>query len=165
MQEQGSLELYPCNLRWVQCAPEEAQGRCLSAIRDLMMQTGRAGLANADVTLLTERATFGQSIVDRLAETGVDALSTFAPAEAERRRQKMGFWKGREQVKATTLHSFKGWESRMLVVHVDQAFTADSLALVYVALTRLKRSGEGSWLTVICSAPELADYGRSWVSK
>jgi hypothetical protein len=69
---------------------------------------------------------------------------------------------GRAEIKATTLHSFKGWESRMLVVHVSQSWTDENKALVYAALTRLKRSPEGSWLTVVCAAPELADYGKTW---
>ena len=60
------------------------------------------------------------------------------------------------------MHSFKGWEARMLVVHVSQSWTDESKALVYAALTRLKRSSEGSWLTVVCAAPELADYGKTW---
>ena len=74
----------------------------------------------------------------------------------------MGFFMGDARVKATTLHSFKGWESRLLVVHVGHAIGSDGLASVYAALTRLKRSPEGSWLTVVCSAPELSEYGRTW---
>ena len=74
----------------------------------------------------------------------------------------MGFFMGDARVKATTLHSFKGWETRLLVVHVGHAIGSDGLASVYAALTRLKRSPEGSWLTVVCSAPELSEYGRTW---
>ena len=161
--EQGALPLYPCHLRWVQCAATEAVACCVAATLELMKQTGAAGLANADITVLADSVDFGSEVVGRLGnDFGIATLQTFAADVGERRRQKMGFYKGSERIKATTLHSFKGWESRLLVVYVDQAFTPESLALIYTALTRLKRSSEGSWLTVICSAPELADYGTSW---
>lgn len=74
----------------------------------------------------------------------------------------MGFYMGDARIKATTLHSFKGWESRLLVIYVPDAAHAQSLALVYAGLTRLKRSQKGSWLTVVCSAPELHEFGRSF---
>lgn len=151
-----------CTLCWVQCTPEEALDRCTGAVIAMMKETGRDGLANADIVILTEGVAFGAALVDRLRSREIETRSTFAPLNAERRREKFAFWKGSERIKATTLHSFKGWESRLLVVYVDQAFSADSLALVYVALTRLKASADGSWLTVVCSAPELADYGRTW---
>jgi hypothetical protein len=75
----------------------------------------------------------------------------------------MGFFMGDARVKATTLHSFKGWETRLLVVHVGHATGSEGLASIYAALTRLKRSPEGSWLTVVSSAPELSEYGKTWV--
>ncbi|MCY3568863.1 MAG: hypothetical protein OXH38_09575, partial [Chloroflexi bacterium] len=37
-------------------------------------------------------------------------------------------------------------------------------AVLYAALTRLKRRVEGSALTVVCSTPDLAEYGRTWPS-
>lgn len=69
---------------------------------------------------------------------------------------------GDARIKATTLHSFKGWESRLLVVYVTEAEHPESLALIYAGLTRLKRSQDGSWLTVICSAPQLQSYGETF---
>ena len=66
-------------------------------------------------------------------------------------------------IKANALHGFKGWDSRLLVVHVGHAVGDDSLALVYAALTLLKHSPSGRWLSVVCSAPELAEFGRTWL--
>jgi hypothetical protein len=161
--EQGSLVLHPCDLRWVQCAPSLSNTDvCLEEIRAMMGQTGRAGLANADITLLTDNSKEGASIVHALLRQSINAVGTFDEDKRESRRQKMGFWMGDARVKATTLHSFKGWEARLLVVHITQAFSPDALALVYAGLTRLKRSVHGSRLTVVCSAPELAEFGRSW---
>ena len=49
-----------------------------------------------------------------------------------------------------------------MVIHISRAATAGELAAVYVALSRLRRSESGSFLTVVCSAPELESYGRTW---
>jgi hypothetical protein len=69
---------------------------------------------------------------------------------------------GDARVKATTLHSFKGWESPLLVIYVDENAGERSLALVYAGLTRLKRQQAGSAMTVICSSALLRDYGSTW---
>lgn len=160
--EQGSLALYPCNLRWVQCEVAEAQELCVRAIISLMHQSGKAGLANADITLLTANMALGKRVVIDLEEFGPRVVQTFSGDKREQRRAKMGFYMGDARVKATTLHSFKGWETRALVIHVDHAESPESLALIYAGLTRLKRSVEGSWLTVVCSAPALKEYGETW---
>lgn len=156
-QEQGSLDLYPCHLRWVQCGPQNAEKVCSDEILAMMHKTGTNGLANADITMLTGSMASGAAVVGCLNEYGIKAVDTFGD---DHRRKKMGFYMGDARVKATTLHSFKGWESRILVVYVTDATNAQSLALVYAGLTRLKRSQEGSWLTVVCSAPELHRFGE-----
>lgn len=157
--EQGSFDLYPCHLRWVQCDPEDAEKVCSDEILSLMRQTGKANLANADITMLASDMKSGAGVVARLSEYRVRAVDTFGD---DHRRRKMGFYMGDARIKATTLHSFKGWESRLLVVYVTEAAHEQSLALIYAGLTRLKRSQEGSWLTVVCSAPQLHDYGQTF---
>ncbi len=159
-QEQGSLNLYPCNLRWVQCDAGVAEKVCSDEILSLMRLTGKNGLGNTDITVLAANMNSGAAVVKRLCEYNIRAVNTFD--KGDHRRQKMGFFMGDAKVKATTLHSFKGWESRLLVVFVTEAAHAESLALIYAGLTRLKRSQEGSSLTVVCSAPELKEYGETW---
>lgn len=162
---QGSLDVEPCTLRWIQCAPEESKKQCVDAILAMMRETGpKSGTANADITFICNEIAFGKSVTDELdTYSGIRTIHTFEANRMEQVRRKMAFWKGDARIKATTLHSFKGWESRLLVVHVGHAVGDDSLASIYAALTRLKRSPSGSWLTVVCSAPELADFGSSWL--
>jgi len=124
-----------------------------------MRKTGKNGLANADITMLAGDMKSGAAVVERLSEYRIHAVDTFGE---DHRRRKMGFYMGDARLKATTLHSFKGWESRLLVVYVTEAAHAESLALVYAGLTRLKRSQKGSWLTVVCSAPQLQNYGETF---
>ena len=159
-QDQGALDLFPCQLRWVQCDPESAQDTCVDEVISMMLKTGQRGLANADITLLTDRKLSGDGIVKKLSRKGVQAVNTFSATDD--RRQKMAFFMGRAELKATTLHSFKGWEARLLVVYITAASHRENLALLYAGLTRLKRSPEGSSLTVICSAPELENYGKTF---
>lgn len=160
--ETGTLNLYPCSLRWVQCSPLEAEKVCADEILLMMRQTGKNGLANADITVLTGDMKTGTGVVNRLSEYGIKSVDTFSDDAQESRRRKMGFYMGNAKIKATTLHSFKGWETRLLVVYITEAMQAESLALVYAGLTRLKRSELGSWLTVVCTAPQLSLYGRSF---
>ena len=157
--EQGSLDWYPCYLRWVQCGPGNAEEVCSDEILSLMKQTGGRGLANADITVLVSSTEAGSHIVSSLARHNIRVVDTFG---TDHRRRKMGFYMGDARIKATTLHSFKGWEARLLVVYVSEAEHPESLALIYAGLTRLKRSREGSWLTVVNSASRLKKYGEKF---
>ena len=128
----------------------------------MLKRSGRDGLANADLCLLTDDQRVGAEVVRLLREKNIRTVTTFDDRGVESKRNKMGFWMGDARVKVTTLHSFKGWESRLLVVHITRAFTADARALIYAGLTRLKRSVQGSHLTVVCTAPELSKFGQTW---
>ena len=161
--EQGSLALHPCTLRWVQKEPGAAStDSCVKEILSMMKRAGSNGLANADICLLTDDQMAGAEVVRSLRERNIRAVTTFTDQGVESKRLKMGFWMGNARVKVTTLHSFKGWETRLLVVHITRAFTDEAHALIYTGLTRLKRSTQGSHLTVVCAAPELAEFGRWW---
>ena len=159
---QRGLDVEGCGLRWVQCSPGGAIQTCEREVLRLMEITGRCGLANADITFLTDDRSAGAEVAQLLMARNIAVLSTFHPTTAEQRREKMSFYMGDARIKATTLQSFKGWEARLLVVHVSRASGSESLALIYAGLTRLKQSPEGSFLTVICAAPELGEYGQTW---
>lgn len=155
--------LYPCAMRWIQCAQEKVQEICCREVISMMKLTGtRNDLANADITFLASQTPTGAGIVAELQKLKIETADTFHKDPYERRRQKMAFRMGREKIKATTLHSFKGWEARLLVVQVEKADDPTDLALIYTGLTRLKRHPKGSWITVVCSAPNLAAFGEIW---
>lgn len=157
--EQGTLDLYPCNLRWVQCDENFAAQACFKEIERLMKLTGNLGLANADITVLTSDMRSGEKIVARLEESKIRSINTFGP---DHKRKKVGFFQGDARIKATTLHSFKGWEARLLIVYIPRVTDKKALALIYTGLTRLKRDQKGSWLTVVCAAAPLSDFGKSF---
>ncbi|RWQ62278.1 nuclease-related domain-containing protein [Mesorhizobium sp.] len=153
----------PCTLRWMQCSPEDAQKQCVDEILAMMRQAGGAGLANTDITFICNDIDFGQEVTGALdTYGGIYTVHTFERDRREQTRRKMSFFMGDARIKATTLHSFKGWESRLLVIRIGHAVGQTGLASIYAALTRLKRSPKGSWLTVVCSAQKLAEYGKTW---
>ena len=81
---------------------------------------------------------------------------------SESRIKKREFDQGDARVKVSTIHSFKGWESRCMVININRADASEELAAIYVALSRLKREEQGSYLTVICSTPKLKEFGKTW---
>lgn len=159
---QMELPLYDVELRWVQVHESTATvGACVSEITR-MMQRLRQDTAIPDITFLAGTNAFGQQVVGCLEQKHVHALNTFDSDKRKARRQKRAFFLGDAKVKATTLHSFKGWEARHLVLFVGRGQNAEDRALVYTALTRVQRHDNGSALSVVCSCPELAPFGQGW---
>jgi hypothetical protein len=158
------LDLEPCKLRWVQLAETHTAvaKTCCDEILNVIASDERVGFSFSDLTFLTGSMALGREVVAELQALGVSCVHTYDADEQESRRQKVAFYMGDARVKATTLHSFKGWESRCLVIFVGRRTTPQSLALVYAGLTRLKRSPAGSSMTVISQAQTLSEFGRTW---
>lgn len=154
-------DLFPVELRWLHVR-EHSSGlsACVSELRR-MMQRLRADTAIPDITFLSGTE-LGCSLTAFLAEKGVDVLHTFDADKRNSRRRKRAFFQGVARVKATTLHSFKGWEARHLILFVASVERAEDRALLYTALTRLRRHEHGSCLTVVSCCDELRGYGETW---
>lgn len=159
---QGELSLFPCLLKWVQTKPELAAEVCKKELFLLSTNAGPELLAIPDITFLSDTKKSGLNVVEEIRKKGVKTVHTFAIDNQESRRQKVGFYMGDSRIKATTLHSFKGWESRAIVIFIGQQVDQKSLALIYTGLTRLKRHTEGSYLTIVSCANELTSYGKTW---
>nr|PMH64417.1 DNA helicase [Enterovibrio norvegicus] len=159
---QHDIGLEPCHLRWVQVPVENAVMTCCDEILRLTTTGSPEQLSFSDLTLLCDSRKTGLAITQQLGYLGVKTVHTFSPEPKAQRRQKIGFYMGDAKVKATTIHSFKGWESRALVLYIGDKVDASSMALFYTALTRLKRHQDGSCLTVVCSAQPLAKFGETW---
>lgn len=135
---------------------------CVAEMMRLVSFADPDVLPISDITLLVSSQKWGLEAVAKLGGLGVKVSHTFASNQREAQRRKRYFYMGTATPKVTTLHSFKGWEPRALVVHVAHASRSISKALIYAALTRLKRHERGSLLTVVCSAEELREYGSAW---
>lgn len=165
---QGEFE-YRTVLNWEQVGDgTSVASTCVRALLDILARSADDPVAVADLVCIVDREDTGLGVVRELRERKVRVLHTFGVGDNRReqdedsRRKKLAFYKGDARVKVTTIHSFKGWESRALVVQVSNAFDTRGLSLAYVAITRLKRDDHGCYLTVVCSAPELQEYGATW---
>lgn len=161
--DQLGLAIEPCNLRWVQVDENSAVDACCIELMRLAVENNfNDGIAITDSTFLCDSKSFGFEVIKKLGYKGIKTVHTFADEEKESRRQKVGFYMGDARIKATTLHSFKGWESRALVIYVSNKTDLKTLALIYTGLTRLKRHEEGSCLTVVSCSEKLLEYGKTW---
>ena len=159
---QGEL-LFPSNLKWIQTNDKKITDVTLEVLLE-MIDKSNPSLAFANATCIVQRINKGRELVSLLHKKNIKCIDTFADEYNEIRRKKMAFFKGSAKVKITTLHSFKGWEASSLVIQITSAKTKDHLSQVYVGMTRLKKLGAGSYLTVICSDNLLNDFGKKWPS-
>ena len=159
---QLELDFYPCKLKWVQTDADHALMICKEELFSIAPGADPELLAIPDITFLTGNQKFGRQVVGEIGEKGVKTIHTFGNDNRQSRRMKMAFYMGDSRVKATTLHSFKGWESRALVIFIGASHNRRSLALVYSGLTRIKRHKQGSYLTIVSCAKELNEYGKTW---
>lgn len=153
---------YPCHLKWIQTNEGAALDICYEEILEMIKSATPKNLGISDITFLASSVNFGQEVVQRLAEKNFNILHTFSSDPFERRKQKHAFFMGDARVKATTIHSFKGWECRALIIYTGTSDGPNTKALLYTAMTRLKRHTQGSYLTVVSALPSLAEYGQLW---
>ena len=153
-------------MRWIQTDKDHAAKVCTQAILDLSPLADPGLLAIPDITFLAPSQELGLAVVHELRERGIQVLHTFSKDARESRRLKVAFFlneEGKEtapegseaRIKATTLHSFKGWETRALVLYTGHNLSRRSLALTYAGLTRVKANVERSYVTVVSAMPEL----------
>ena len=164
---QTEIHLFPVELRWLHVGglsntlDENALDAC-DAELGRMMKRLQPDTALADITFLSGTADFGRKFVKRQSRKGVKVRHTFHPNRRRSQRQKRAFFQGDARIKATTIHSFKGWEARHLILCVQSVKRPEERALLYTALTRLRRHEQGSCLSVVSCCDELRAFGRFW---
>ena len=150
-------------LRWVQVEHSQAAETVVMEVcRLAATSSGLGQVAMAEIVVLTADIATGLAIVEELEARDMHCVTTFSEDGQEDARLKRAFFMGNPRFKVTTLHSFKGWESRAIVFYAGHSADDESLALVYTGLTRLLRSDRGSYMTVVCAVDKLASYGRGW---
>ena len=160
--EQRELNLFPCTLKWVHTKMKSAAQICREELFSLDSDAEPDLISIPDITFLSDTNKVGIDVISEVGSMGVKACHTFSEDSRESRRKKMGFYMGDSRIKATTLHSFKGWESRAIVIFIGQSVDKKTLALIYTGLTRLKRHTKGSYLTIVSCADDLVSYGKTW---
>ena len=117
-------------------------------------------LSPAEVVFLCETHAEGLQAVKVIEACGIAVHHVFADDRREQGRRKRRFWADAPGVKGCTVHSFKGWEARALVMGIDT--WPDALRRTYVALTRLKadRLGRPAYISVVNGDPSMARFGE-----
>jgi hypothetical protein len=145
---QGVLALESTELKWVQVHRNHAVTVCIDETMAFITTQDSPTRAMTDLTVLTDNRAIGVEIVRRLNTLGIKTTETFSLCDGQEghqdRRKKLAFWKGRERIKVATIHSFKGWEARLLVVLITKAKSQKDHALIYTGMTRLKKHQDGS---------------------
>lgn len=118
------------------------------------------GVHSGDCAILVNDHTLGLAVAENF---GDDLEHIFSEDLEDRQRRKKRFWPGVAMLKGSTVHSFKGWEARAIIVVIsatdpDQGSSPRDLA--YVALSRAKGApgNRSAFITVINTLPELADF-------
>ena len=149
-------------LQWLQVSEGKAVEACVQAVCELPQFAAPLPVAWADITLLVGSHRMGLQCLEKLKAHKIQVSHVFGTDHVSKRQRKMRFWMGDGRMKGATVHSFKGWECRAMVIFIGRSRTQDDLSAAYVALSRLKRSAKGSVLSVVCTAPELEEYGKTW---
>ena len=155
--KQTEIDMSPVQLRWVQVRQDHDILNICDDEIVRMAKRLRRDTAVADITVLSAPK-LGERLVKMQRSKGIRILDTFDGSP----RKKRAFFQGDARIKATTLHSFKGWEARHLIVCVESIERAGEKAVLYTALTRLLDDPNGSCLTVVSNCPRLDAYGRTW---
>ena len=157
---QGSLDAV--KLKWVQCEESAVAEELVAEVRKMPPIAAPRVLSYPDIALIVTSIGLGLECVELLERSKIGVEHTFSEDRRVARALKMSFYKGAATIKATTIQSFKGWESTALVVHIAGSKSPTDRAAIYTSLSRLKRHVTGSYLTVVCSDSALEEFGRTW---
>ena len=175
-----------CHLRWVQVTgdPLDCDRFTTVAVDEILrlqnvLEEGSedAPSRSRGITFLTPFTAWGNMIVQSLRNRGYDPLETFGtglekfypglnPDELDdrRRQQKNVFQISKYEIRGTTIKSYKGADTRAIVICLNGVPNNDLSRELYVALTRLNQDESGSYLTVVCSDSSFESFGRSWAN-
>ena len=159
---EDGLDLCPVELCWVQIVSDTPPvDVCFEeALRQRRVLQQKRLPEFSDITFLSVYKNVGNQFIEKCKRTGIGVRDTFGENDTESRCKKRLFFSRDSRMKATTLHSFKGLESRHLVIYVDSIDRTEDLALLYTGLTRLKTHPNGSMLTIVSSCPRLYTFGN-----
>lgn len=142
--------------RWVQ-VPQgtSAMDACIKEIESLYNEP------NIPWVAFLSRKKIGKKVVSEFKQQrDVDIFHTHYDDWKMAREAKSDLHPGCAEIVATTVHSFKGWESSHIVVHVEEIDSLTDRAIFYTGLSRLKKHSKGVALTVVSSCTDLEEFGR-----
>ncbi len=102
-----------------------------------------SGVHPSDICVLFLNNINGQKMVDYFGkEKDMDINHVFEKNDKKRKRHKRSFWMGDSRLKASTIHSFKGWEINYIILYLPPNLKEGKKndALIYTSITRAKQN-------------------------
>ena len=122
----------------------------------LMNEISNSITLNSETVLLIPTNNLGKKVIDCIPSE-VDVVETFSGGS----KSKHSFTHHHATVKATTFHSFKGWEASNLIIIAKKMRTKTQKRALYTALTRLKPTQGNSSLTFISLDKSITKWWQS----
>lgn len=146
------------HFKWVQLKrDDENDGFCVQEILNVLPQI--KNFSYPSLIFLSNSQKEGLKVKKLLQEKGIKVQTAF------KREEKLAFSLIEDPVKISTIHSFKGMETPVLVIQLKENEAKDkkNIKLLYTALTRIRKGlNTDSIITVICSDPVFEKYGETW---
>jgi Nuclease-related domain len=145
---QNLVSFQPTIRRWINGQRSGAPGLLLG--REVIeMLHGNPDLSPSDVVFLANSHAEGLVAAGVIASAGFEVRHVFGRTDLEKRNGKLRFWGNSGGVKGCTYQSFKGWESRAVVMSVG--YGEQNHRNAYVGLTRVKgdRTNRRAFVTVV----------------
>ena len=154
------LAAAPTVRRWLNAGavtPEDAAPMVAEAVLDLVRAD--LGIHPADVVYLANNHKAGLEVATTLEQQGLEVEHIFATTRSRRDEAKRRFWPGVPYTKGCTVHSFKGWEARAVVILTDDLVDTGP-ELTYVGLSRVKGDlrNRSAYVTVVNTVPRLDGF-------
>ena len=159
----GSSE--KCHISWEQIfdtdlelARKKGVERCVELVSDVLPKIVDSFSYN-DITLICSTHKSGLGIVEKLDKKGIKTAHIFGDSKTQD-FLKMNFTLTKEKIKISTVHSFKGFESPLILYFMEKNIPFEE---AYTALTRLRPSQKNnSHIKVVCIDPKYHKYGETW---
>jgi hypothetical protein len=115
-------------------------------------------LAPNDVAFLLERQSDGIAAVAEIERAGYAVHHVFSETTQGQQLRRRRFWPDADEIKGSTVDSFKGWEAPVLVMGIGTS--RESRRLAYVSMTRTKGgSPEGpAYVSVVNADEQIAAF-------
>ncbi|MFC1559067.1 UvrD-helicase domain-containing protein [Gemmatimonadota bacterium] len=156
-----NMEIFDEHMIWREVESfEEAVAKAVAAVQWL---NTKKNVHPQDIVVITSSHKEGLKLVTAFEECGYKANHVFEEEDSEdRTRHKRSFWMGDGRLKLCTIHSFKGWELKNVILitpEKESSEFSDVDRLVYTAMTRTREN-----LIVFNRHPRYAGFGLEWPS-
>lgn len=149
--EEYQTQLFDPELRWISCSLKEDAFNQAEAAYDYLCK--EKGQHPTDIVMLFSMINWGEEMVERFKQKRkLEVNDTFSD------RHKKAFWMGDARTKMSTIHSFKGWELKNIIIVIDYASRSDKKSsCIYTAIGRTQEN-----LIVINLSKDYDNYGKMW---